>query len=160
MSGAPTFAMQAAATNSRDYVVSVRARKGACFSRVGVGSTLCALPEWAPMRASHDAVTVMLALASALVSLTACQRGEHGVPPDATQTPEAAARIEEEACVDRWLEERDLDPYGSPRGTVYLREPPLFDESTGAMKSRVEYVYAKHPDACHVCRMSGLECES
>ena len=62
-----------------------------------------------------------------------------------------AARAREEKCLDRWLSERKLDPYGMPEGTMYAGGTPLFDEATGRRIDRLEYVYRKHPDAKTAC---------
>lgn len=62
-----------------------------------------------------------------------------------------AARAREEKCLDRWLAERKLDPYGMPEGTMYAGGTPLFDEATGRRIDRREYVYRKHPEAKTAC---------
>jgi hypothetical protein len=62
-----------------------------------------------------------------------------------------AARAREEKCLDRWLTERKLDPYGMPEGTMYAGGTPLFDEATGRQVDRLEYVYRKHPEAKTAC---------
>ena len=62
-----------------------------------------------------------------------------------------AARAQEEKCVDRWLSERKLDPYGMPPGTMYAGGTPLFDEATGRQIDRLDYVYRKHPEAKAAC---------
>ena len=62
-----------------------------------------------------------------------------------------AARAREEKCVDRWLAERKLDPYGSPEGTMYAGGTPLFNEATGRHIDRLDYVYRKHPEAKAAC---------
>lgn len=62
-----------------------------------------------------------------------------------------AERRTQEACVDRWLADRGLDPYGNPRGTVYAGGTPLFDERTGTATDRLTYLFARHPEAQLVC---------
>jgi len=62
-----------------------------------------------------------------------------------------AARAREEKCVDRWLAERKLDPYGMPEGTMYAGGTPLFDEATGRQIDRLDYIYRKHPEAKTAC---------
>jgi hypothetical protein len=66
-------------------------------------------------------------------------------------TSARAARAREEKCLDRWLTERKLDPYGMPEGTMYAGGTPLFDEATGRQTDRLEYVYRKHPEAKTAC---------
>jgi hypothetical protein len=53
--------------------------------------------------------------------------------------------------VDAWLQERKLDPYGHPEGTMYTGGTPLFDERTGETKERLAYVFERHPDARAAC---------
>jgi len=62
-----------------------------------------------------------------------------------------AARARAEKCVDRWLAERKLDPYGSPAGTMYAGGTPLFNEATGRQIDRLDYIYRKHPEAKAAC---------
>ena len=83
-------------------------------------------------------------------SLGACPKEK----PAVNQTRSAsarAARAREEKCLDRWLAERKLDPYGSREGTMYAGGTPLFDERTGRRVDRLEYVYRKHPEARTAC---------
>lgn len=54
-------------------------------------------------------------------------------------------------CLDRWLVEHELDPYGMPRGTAYPGGSPLYDEATGRWTARWEHVTAKHPPAMTAC---------
>jgi hypothetical protein len=65
--------------------------------------------------------------------------------------PPSAAQAGPEACVDRWLESRGLDPYGMPKGTVYAGGSPLFDEQTGERGDRLEFVFFHHPEAREAC---------
>jgi hypothetical protein len=60
-----------------------------------------------------------------------------------------------EACLDGWLRERKLDPYGHPEGTMYTGGTPLFDERTGERKDRVAYVLEGHPEARRACADGG-----
>jgi hypothetical protein len=66
-------------------------------------------------------------------------------------SPAKTARAREEKCLDRWLAERKLDPYGMPEGTMYAGGTPLFDEAAGRRIDRLEYVYRKHPEAKTAC---------
>ncbi len=68
------------------------------------------------------------------------------VPP-APNTP----RVRQEKCVDRWLAEQKLNPYGDPPDTTYAGGNPLFDEATGQAKDRLEHVFQKHPEARTRC---------
>lgn len=69
-------------------------------------------------------------------------------PPTSDAGAQAAG---EAACVDRWLADHRLDPYGSPEGTMYAGGTPLFDERTGETTDRLTFVYRRHPDAKAAC---------
>lgn len=56
-----------------------------------------------------------------------------------------------EACVDRWLEAHKLDRYGHEAGTMYAGGTPLFNESTGETRDRIEYVFERQPEARDAC---------
>src|SRR5437868_5401403 len=55
------------------------------------------------------------------------------------------------ACLDAWLKERGLNPYGDPPDTVYAGGNPTFDEASGASVSREEWVFRRHPEAKKAC---------
>jgi hypothetical protein len=82
--------------------------------------------------------------------------GDAGAP-DAS-TPAAmteAERQAKESCVDTWLKEKKLDPYGSPEGTMYMGGSPLFNEATGESRDRLEFVFQKQPEAKKACLQAG-----
>lgn len=54
-------------------------------------------------------------------------------------------------CMDRWLAEQKLDRYGAPLGTAYAGGTPTFDETTGAGRSRWEYLTTKYPGLARAC---------
>lgn len=61
-----------------------------------------------------------------------------------------AARAEtltaqQKAYIDRYLAENDLNIYGDPEGTMYMGGSPLFDESTGQVMDRYQFVIRRHP---------------
>lgn len=89
----------------------------------------------------------------AALALPGCpSKQEKSAPPtDGTSDGDGGPRGAEEACVDAWLAARHLDAFGSPEGGVYAGGTPLFDESTGRARSRVEHVYAMHPEARQAC---------
>lgn len=75
---------------------------------------------------------------------------EEGGLHEGKQAPrETGANLE--ACLDRWLAEKGLDPYGNEKGTAYAGGTPLFDERTGETTPRADYVFAKHPGAKAAC---------
>lgn len=50
------------------------------------------------------------------------------------------------ARIDRWIQEKGLNPYGDPKDTVYVGGTPLFDERTGRARDRYEYILERHPE--------------
>lgn len=48
--------------------------------------------------------------------------------------------------IDRWIKENGRNPYGDPPDTMYAGGTPLFDERTGRMKDKYEYILEKHPE--------------
>jgi hypothetical protein len=80
-------------------------------------------------------------------------------PPASADAPGRrleASRAAEEACVDKWLAARRLDPYGNPLGTMYAGGTPLFDERTGEHVDRLAYVYKRQPLARAACRPTAV----
>lgn len=50
------------------------------------------------------------------------------------------------ARIDRWIQEKGMNPYGDPKDTVYAGGTPLFDERTGKTRDRYEYILERHPE--------------
>jgi hypothetical protein len=48
--------------------------------------------------------------------------------------------------IDRWIRESGRNEYGDARGTFYTGGTPLFNERTGAMLDRYEYILSRHPE--------------
>ena len=46
---------------------------------------------------------------------------------------------------DSWLQTQNLNAFGDPEGTMYMGGSPLFNERTGEMKDRLEYLIEKFP---------------
>lgn len=92
-----------------------------------------------------------LLLSLLLVGTVAAGPKDKPVADKSKTSAAKAARVREEKCLDRWLAERKLDPFGMPRGTVYAGGTPLFDEATGRQIDRLDYVYRKHPEAKAAC---------
>ncbi|HEX8700427.1 MAG TPA: hypothetical protein VF815_16380 [Myxococcaceae bacterium] len=65
------------------------------------------------------------------------------------------ARAAQETCLDKWLNMRKMDRYGSPEGTMYAGGSPLFNEQTGESTDRLEFVYKRHPKAKEACGNAG-----
>ncbi len=51
-----------------------------------------------------------------------------------------------EQAIDDWLLKNDLNKYGDPIGTMYAGGTPLFDEATGQVKNKYEYILENHPE--------------
>ena len=95
----------------------------------------------------------------------ASQTGQTGAGPSApgdtagktqtggtqAQAPGGGDRAAVESCVDRWLQERKMDTYGHPEGTMYAGGSPLFNEATGESRDRLEYVFSRQPEARKAC---------
>lgn len=87
----------------------------------------------------------------ALVALASLGCGGRAVSSSSSHALDGGAGLSEEACVDRWLTSRGFDVFGSPADTIYPGGSPAFDERTGRAVSRLELVYALHPDARRDC---------
>ncbi|HYH97141.1 hypothetical protein [Hyalangium sp.] len=62
-----------------------------------------------------------------------------------------AERQAQESCLDKWLQDKKMDRYGHPEGTMYAGGSPLFNEMTGESKDRLDYVYQRQPEAKKLC---------
>ena len=47
---------------------------------------------------------------------------------------------------DAWLEKNSLNRYGDEEDVMYMEESPLFNESTGIQKDRLEHRVQKFPN--------------
>ncbi len=52
---------------------------------------------------------------------------------------------DEKARIDIWISRNSLNQYGDLQDTVYAGGTPLFDETTGEMMDRYEYIVKRHP---------------
>lgn len=66
-----------------------------------------------------------------------------------------ATRAAIESCVDAWLQSQKLDAYGNPEGTMYAGGTPLFNERTGEMTDRLQYIFERKPEARQACLNAG-----
>jgi hypothetical protein len=48
--------------------------------------------------------------------------------------------------IDEWIQREGRNQYGDPKDTMYAGGNPLFDERSGQMKDRYEYILNKHPE--------------
>jgi hypothetical protein len=125
-------------------------------------------PADAPV--SDTAGRVVLERRQRVVRLRATTAGEHEIrlhdryPKEdhhlIARVPVAVGRIVKtgvgqaapsEECLDRWLTERKLDPFGNPEGTMYTGGTPLFDPATDRYLPRWDYVTTKWPEALVAC---------
>ncbi len=63
----------------------------------------------------------------------------------ATTTPGLLGR-EQKELIEKWLEQNGYNRFGDPRDTFYASGTPLFDQSSGQMIERFEYILRRHPD--------------
>jgi hypothetical protein len=108
--------------------------------------------------------------ATLLALLCACQSAPATAPQqpvkgDATKLPQGTATQDQAQgangvdqgvesappCLDKELQKRGLDKYGSEPGTMYPGGTPLFHEATGQRSDRAQYVYSHHPDIAKAC---------
>ncbi|HEC91782.1 MAG TPA: hypothetical protein ENI51_02120 [Candidatus Atribacteria bacterium] len=48
--------------------------------------------------------------------------------------------------IDLWLRKNNLNIFGDPKGTMYAGGSPLFDERTGRMIDRYQYIFLRHSE--------------
>jgi hypothetical protein len=53
----------------------------------------------------------------------------------------------EKAAIDSWLNDTGRNAFGEASDTMYAGGSPLFDESTGEMTDRFDYIRAHHKDS-------------
>ncbi|WP_257446917.1 hypothetical protein [Archangium lipolyticum] len=80
-----------------------------------------------------------------------------GATPTEGAQAQGGERATVEACVDRWLQANKMDRYGHPEGTMYAGGTPLFNEATGETTDRLEYVFARQPEARKACAGKGAQ---
>ena len=53
----------------------------------------------------------------------------------------------EKAAIDSWIKTTGRNTFGDASDTMYAGGSPLFDESTGEMTDRFDYIRAHHADS-------------
>lgn len=48
--------------------------------------------------------------------------------------------------MDKWIELNDFNKYGDQKNLMYAGGTPLFDEATGEVTDRYEYILKNHPE--------------
>ncbi|MFH0854826.1 MAG: hypothetical protein V1891_05065 [bacterium] len=48
--------------------------------------------------------------------------------------------------IDEWVTKKDLNKYGDPKNLMYVGGTPLFNEITGEIIDRHEYILKNHPE--------------
>jgi len=54
--------------------------------------------------------------------------------------------ISEKARIEKWIVDNRLNEYGDMADTLYAGGTPLFDESTGKIMDRYDYILKEHQD--------------
>lgn len=64
------------------------------------------------------------------------------------QLAKIAASLTDSAkqAIDKWLVDNGLNKYGDLKGTMYAGGTPLFDEATGQVQDKYEYILENHPE--------------
>jgi len=52
----------------------------------------------------------------------------------------------EKLQIDQWIIDNSLNEFGDPQDSMYAGGTPLFDEMTGKVIEKYDYIVAKHPD--------------
>src|ERR1051325_543518 len=101
-------------------------------------------------------LTMLLAFAIALVSPIppAIPRESHATRGPSTVDDQLHRRI------DEWIARNGLNSYGDPPDTMYPGGTPLFDERTGVVKDRYQYILDRHPELKSEERRGGKEWRS
>jgi len=76
----------------------------------------------------------ILILAIGVVVLRQGEEGEEGIS------------LEEKQEIEAWIIENDLNQYGDSKDTVYTGGTPLFNEKTGQIIDRYDYILRSHSD--------------
>jgi hypothetical protein len=58
-----------------------------------------------------------------------------------------AGELNEKAKIEKWIVDNDLNEYGDSMDTIYAGGTPLYDEVSGKMMTRYEYIKKQHPSA-------------
>lgn len=87
-------------------------------------------------------LTVLLAVAVALVSPIPT------VPPRESRATRGPSTVDDQLHrrIDEWIARNGLNAYGDPPETMYAGGTPLFDERTGIVKDRYQYILDRHPE--------------
>ena len=48
--------------------------------------------------------------------------------------------------IDQWIDAQGLNEYGEPVDSMYLGGNPLFNEATGTLMDRYEYILRNNPE--------------
>jgi hypothetical protein len=48
--------------------------------------------------------------------------------------------------IDAWIKQNGRNQYGDPPNTFYPGGNPLFDERSGQLRDRYEYILSRHPE--------------
>lgn len=48
--------------------------------------------------------------------------------------------------IDKWIEENNLNRYGDPKDIMYIGGTPLYNEATGEITDRYDYILKNNPN--------------
>jgi hypothetical protein len=57
-----------------------------------------------------------------------------------------AINDQQKKWIDEMIRKSGLNEFGDPKGTMYAGGTPLFNERTGQMQDRYEYILKRHKD--------------
>lgn len=58
----------------------------------------------------------------------------------------AALNPQQKKWIDEMIRKNGLNEFGDPKGTMYAGGTPLFNERTGEMHDRYDYILKRHKD--------------
>lgn len=66
--------------------------------------------------------------------------------PDKNQKSSPSVISEtDKKLIDNWIKKNNLNDYGDPQDTIYAGGTPLFDQASGKMIDKYEYIVERHP---------------
>lgn len=115
-------------------------------------SQLPSVATASPMRILNITALILLVLIAG--GTASCSRNKPKAPPPAPNSmtnsalsePDLKVPADVRAKIDEWIRTNQRNEFGDPRGTMYAGGSPLFDETTGALLGKYEYILRNHPE--------------